>query len=98
MRSLRNRTLIPRYPLKPRLSNTQPSTADRSEDHSHLTQGLSIQNTFVLITSRMMELNIVSRISLTISKVIRLSVRVGNLCFNEPSAGIAQAMPNTCMD
>ena len=42
--------------------------------------------------------NFISRISLTISKVIRLFLRVGNLCFNEPSAGIAQAMPNTCMD
>ncbi len=28
---LRNRTLIPRYPLSPRLSNTQPSKVDRAE-------------------------------------------------------------------
>jgi hypothetical protein len=28
---LRNRTLIPRYPWSPRLSNTQPSKVDRAE-------------------------------------------------------------------
>ena len=48
MRSLRNQTLIPRYPSMPRLSNTQPSQADRSETHSQLTICLITQIMFTL--------------------------------------------------